>query len=56
MKIRTKYIIYIDKQTNGTKGVYLYSPGIMNEQKYKKWLKENPKIKIYKVEKYEEAH
>ena len=48
-----KYIIYIDKETNGTRGVYLYSPGAMNEKKYKKWIKENPNTKIYKTEIYE---
>tara|TARA_Y100001938_G_C8008916_1_gene388907 strand:- start:266 stop:424 length:159 start_codon:yes stop_codon:yes gene_type:complete len=52
--MKTKYIVYIDKETNGTKGVYLYSNGIMNEKKYKKWLKENKDIKIYKTIKYEE--
>ena len=36
-----KYIVYIDKKTNGTEGIYLYSSGIMNEKKYKKWMKEN---------------
>ena len=46
-----KYIIYID--TTG-EGKYLYSPGIMNEKKYNKWIKDNPKTKIYKVEKIEE--
>ena len=45
-----KYIIYIDKGTDGT---YLYSPGIMNEQKYRKWIKENPNVKIYKTDIYE---
>ena len=49
-----KYIVYIDKETDGTKGVYLYSPGIMNEKKYKKWLKDNPKTKIYKTDIYED--
>ena len=39
-----KYIIYIDKGTDGT---YLYSPGIMNEQKYRKWIKENPNVKKF---------
>ena len=46
------YIIYIDKETGGKKGVHLYSPGIMTEKKYNKWIKENPSIKIYKTEKY----
>tara|TARA_R100000458_G_C8164403_1_gene167241 strand:+ start:144 stop:317 length:174 start_codon:yes stop_codon:yes gene_type:complete len=50
---KVKYIVYIDKKTNGTKGVYLYSPGIMNEKKYKKWLKDNPEIEIYKTEIHE---
>ena len=49
-----KYIVYIDKETNGTKGVHLYCPGIMNEKKYKKWLKENSSIKPYKVVEYED--
>ena len=44
-----KYIVYIDKKTNGTEGIYLYSSGIMNEKKYKKWIKENPNIEIYKT-------
>jgi hypothetical protein len=46
-----KYLIYIDKTGEGK---YLYSPGIMNEKKYKKWTKENPDTKIYKIIKYEE--
>ena len=50
---KIKYIVYIDKETNGTKGVYLYSTGIMNEKKYNKWIKDNPKTKIYKVDKFE---
>tara|TARA_R110000824_G_scaffold64463_3_gene168382 strand:+ start:175 stop:324 length:150 start_codon:yes stop_codon:yes gene_type:complete len=45
-----KYIIYIDK---GNDGVNLYSPGIMDEKKYNKFIKENPNIKIYKTTKYE---
>tara|TARA_R110002020_G_scaffold96958_1_gene231630 strand:+ start:12400 stop:12567 length:168 start_codon:yes stop_codon:yes gene_type:complete len=49
---KVKYIIYIDKKTDGKEGVHLYSPGIMNEKKYKDWKKENPEIKIYKTEKY----
>tara|TARA_R100001594_G_scaffold6565_5_gene18552 strand:+ start:408 stop:560 length:153 start_codon:yes stop_codon:yes gene_type:complete len=49
-----KYIVYIDKKINGTKGVHLYSSGIMNENKYKKWLKENPNTKPYKVLEYED--
>ena len=47
----TKYIIYIDKGTDGT---YLYSPGIMNEKKYNKWREDNPLIEIYKILKYED--
>ena len=50
-----KYIIFIDKETNGTKGVYLHSPGTMNEKKYKKWIKENPTTKIYKTLKIEDG-
>jgi hypothetical protein len=42
------YIIYIDKGNE-----LYYSPGAMNEKKYKKWIKENPDTKIYKTEIYE---
>jgi hypothetical protein len=49
--MKNKYVLYIDKKGDGK---YLYSPGLMNEKKYKKWIKENPDVKIYKTDKYEE--
>lgn len=49
---KIKYIIYIDKETGGKKGIHLYSPGIMTEKSYKEWKVKNPNIKIYKTEKY----
>ena len=49
MDKKIKYIILVDKETNGTKGMYLYSPKTMNEKQYKMWLKDNPNVKIYKT-------